>query len=132
MLRLSEPTRYEVFIGDVKVAEISFGRTGGRSICYLRTFDDCQDFPTMSEALTELHRRLKSPSPDGATVGRRGSVAAEGGDEPRDGRGRRSTREGDRATASRAPEAEAPERLVGVEGSSDDADVPAEAGGGGR
>lgn len=131
MLRLSEPTRYEVFIGDVTVAEIAFGRAAGRSVCYLRTLEDVQDFPTMSDALRELHRRLKSPSPDGATVGRRGTIAAEGGDEPRAGRGRRSAREGSLAAASRTPEAEEAERLVGVEGPPDDADVPTEAGEGG-
>jgi hypothetical protein len=35
MLRRSAPVRYEVFIGAVQVARISFGRQNNRSCCYL-------------------------------------------------------------------------------------------------
>lgn len=84
MLREERPARYTVFIGSVPVAQVTFGhmRTGDRirSCALLRISDEVEltHHLTMSDALREMHRRLNSPSPEGANV--RGM----GGDRPPD------------------------------------------------
>jgi hypothetical protein len=128
ILRLTEPTRYEVYIGAVKVALIYFGRSASRSCCYLDVDGEEEtEFPTMSDALRELHRLLNSPSPEGAKVGgRAGSQPGEGaGIVSADVGGTDATRQG-HERGERGPQGEGPPqepspppeeegRLVGAE-----------------
>lgn len=65
MTRTERPVAYGFHIGDLKVAEITFA--GGRAL--LRTMTDVTGYPTMSDAMKEMHRRLNAPSPEGSRVG---------------------------------------------------------------
>jgi hypothetical protein len=64
--REERPVRYTYFIGEVPVASVHF--VGGSAV--LTTGDAVESFATMSEALTEMHRRLNAPAPAANTVGR--------------------------------------------------------------
>lgn len=63
-------TEFHVYIGAVKIAEIAFNSKAPKFKCYMRFFGfEMKDYLSMSDALKDLHRLLKSPPPPGANVG---------------------------------------------------------------
>lgn len=66
----TQPTEFYVYIGNVKIAEIAFHRSAPKWKCYMRLFGyQIKDYLSMSDALRDLHKLLKSPPPEGANVG---------------------------------------------------------------
>jgi hypothetical protein len=69
MKREEAPVRYRFFIGELQVAEVSFAGKKARLTVLGDPWLHVTDHDSMSEAMTEMHRRLKAPSPEGARVG---------------------------------------------------------------
>lgn len=67
---------FHIHIGSVKIAEVVFRPAASRWRCYLRLMRNdvsyqVLDFESMGQALQHLHALLRSPPPEGSTVGQR-------------------------------------------------------------